>query len=223
MRRFLKHRKLFLQMNNRKIMENRFDIAAETWDEKPGRMEMASKFANEITEFTQGRNFKSAMEYGCGTGNVSFFLKDNFSKITLADSSIGMIGEVQQKIEKLGVAHFTPVKLDLENETVNEKFDVIYSLMTMHHVKNVEKLISEFGKIISTGGMLILGDLVKEDGNFHKYPENQDVHFGFEKEYLEQVLKENGLLLNDYKVFHELERDHTSTIYPLFVINAIKE
>jgi ubiquinone/menaquinone biosynthesis C-methylase UbiE len=48
----------------------------------------------------------SAFEYGCGTGNVSFFLKENFDKITLADSSRGMLDVVKEKIKKDNIRHF---------------------------------------------------------------------------------------------------------------------
>ena len=59
-------------------MDNRFDAEASKWDAKPHRLEMAEKFANELKQIVKTDNNKTAFEYGCGTGNVSFALKDNF-------------------------------------------------------------------------------------------------------------------------------------------------
>ncbi len=204
-------------------MENRFDKEASTWDVKPNRLMMAEKFAAEIVKIIKGKNYKTALEYGTGTGNVSFTLKNSFEKITLADASQGMINEVQNKIAQNAVTHFYPLMLDLEKTNINASFDVIYTLMTMHHVKNVEKVVSEFSKILLPGGILIIGDLEKEDGDFHRYPENQEVHHGFDKELLDNVLKSNYLKMNSYNVFYNMERTHTGETknYPLFILSAL--
>lgn len=61
-------------------MTNRFDEAAGSWDTKLGRVIMAEKFANEIQRMIRDKNYRIALEYGCGTGNVSFFLRDNLRK-----------------------------------------------------------------------------------------------------------------------------------------------
>lgn len=204
-------------------MNNRFDAEASQWDAKPHRMEMAEKFANEIKQVTDKN--KTAFEYGCGTANVSFALKDSFRSITLADSSQGMIDEVNKKIKEHSVTHFKTMILDLEKDNFDNKFDVIYTLMTLHHVKDVEYVIRQFSNMLNAGGMLIIGDLVEEDGNFHTEDNKHDVHFGFKKEYLTDILSSNNLIVEDYKVFHEIERTHTGVakMYPLFLISAEKQ
>ena len=205
-------------------MTNRFDEVAVTWDEKPYRQEMAVKFTENILKSIQNKNYTSALEYGCGTGNVSFILRENFSRITLADSSEGMIEQLKMKIDKSGVKNFYPRILDFEKESASEKFDIIYTLMTLHHVKDVAEVIKQFSLALNPGGLLIIGDLEKEDGYFHKYPENQDVHHGFEKQYIEELFKKNQLITIQYKVFYEMERDNSgiAKTYPLFAISATK-
>lgn len=135
-----------------------------------------------------------------------------------------MIDEVQKKIGQSSVNHFYPILLNLENDCTEEKFEVIYTLMTLHHVKDIEKITHEFSTMLLSGGLLIIGDLEKEDGNFHRYPENQDVHFGFEKEYLYRILKNSGLRVEKYSVFHEMERVHMDQpkTYSLFFLCASK-
>ena len=204
------------------IMYSRFDSAAKEWDNKPGRMEMAQKFADVVLKSIKRRSHKTALDFGCGTGNVSFYLQDKFISINLADSSQGMLDMVREKTEKAGIDHFKPLLIDIEKKEHKGKYDVIYSLMALHHVRNVPKVISSLGKMLNKNGILIIGDLEKEDGNFHQYPENLDVHYGFEKKKLERILIENNFEVHDYGIFHELIREHTGTpvTYPLFFITA---
>lgn len=203
-------------------MENRFDEAATSWDEKPYRNEMAEKFAAEIQNEIKGSENLSAFEYGCGTGNVSFFLKEIFDKIILADSSQGMLDVVKEKIKNEKVSHFSVLHLDLEHEELSEKFDVIYTLMTLHHIKNVENVIIKFSSMLNDGGLLFIGDLEKEEGDFHKQEDNHDVHFGFDEHYMIDMLTANNFKINKHKAFHEMERTHTGTVktYPLFFLSA---
>lgn len=204
---------------------DRFDEVAHTWDEKPDRMVMAEKFAGEIVRSLHGKVTDSAMEYGCGTGNVSFQLNGQFKHIVLADSSKGMLEVVKEKMKIAGYNHMEPLLLDLQKQNIERKFDVIFTLMAMHHVRDVEKVISVFGNVLKEGGSLMIGDLVTEDGDFHKFPENQDVHYGFDEDDLRDMLKKYKMKVIEYKLFHTLTKDHTGEVkgYPLFFLKAIKK
>ena len=206
-------------------MENRFNKIASSWDAKPERIIMAEKFAAAMLHFVKKKNCATAFEYGCGTGNVSFCLHDCFDKIILADSSIQMIGETQKKINSSHHSHLFPKLLNLETENYNHTFDVIYTLMALHHTKNVHLVIAKFASMLNNGGQLIIGDLDKEDGNFHAFPENQDVHFGFDKSFLQDLFQKNKLKTIKHKIFHKMKREHTgiSKTYPLFMMVAKKQ
>jgi 2-polyprenyl-3-methyl-5-hydroxy-6-metoxy-1,4-benzoquinol methylase len=78
--------------------------------------------------------------------------------------------------------------IDLENEELSEKFDVIYTLMTLHHIKDIEKVIKKFSSMLKKNGILFIGDLEKEEGDFHKQENNHDVHFGFDEQYMIDIL-----------------------------------
>ena len=204
-------------------MTNRFDKAAAEWDDNPTRLEMANKFAQEIKVLIKNSAFQSAFEYGCGTGNVSFQLKDEFQSIHLADTSQGMLDQLQKKVEEHHLDHFNPVLLNLETENYNKQFDVIYSLMTFHHVKDISNVLKAFSQMLIPSGILFIGDLAPEDGNFHTYPENQNVHWGFEKDELEQQLATHRFKMVEHKVFHNVERHHTGKRqnYELFILAAV--
>ena len=79
-----------------------FDNYAKTWDTDK-RINRAKIIANEISNSIDINENYSAMEFGCGTGLVSFNLYDKFKSITLIDSSKGMIDILNSKINKYEV------------------------------------------------------------------------------------------------------------------------
>ena len=75
-----------------------FDERAKDWDSDPMKVERAHAVADAIRAALPLRPDMTAFEYGCGTGLLSFFLKDDFSSITLADTSQGMLDVLSEKI-----------------------------------------------------------------------------------------------------------------------------
>ncbi len=51
----------------------------------------------------------NTLEYGCGSGQISFLLSDQFRNIILADTSEGMLNVVRDKIEKHRVQNMHPI------------------------------------------------------------------------------------------------------------------
>ena len=132
-----------------------FDKQAKEWDNDPKKTERAKIFAKEIINFTNPKSTDTALEFGCGTGLLSFQLKDAFKTISLADNSKGMIDVLQEKIEKQHLLNFKPLLVDLIEEDLNiGTFNVIYMLMTLHHIKNLEKVSEIFNSLLKTNGYL---------------------------------------------------------------------
>ncbi len=128
-----------------------FDQQAQNWDNDPKKTERAKVFAQEINNFIQPNKALDALEFGCGTGLLSFQLKDSFRAITLADSSEGMIKVLQEKIKNSGITNFKPIHTEsLENNFKSEEFDVIYTLMTLHHIPDVNNILQQFNSNTQT-------------------------------------------------------------------------
>jgi ubiquinone/menaquinone biosynthesis C-methylase UbiE len=96
-----------------------FDEQAVVWDDDLKKIERAKVVAKEIINFIQPDQKLTALEFGCGTGLLSFELKDSFKRITLADNSEGMIKVLKKKIKTSGVNNFDPILLDLSEEDIN--------------------------------------------------------------------------------------------------------
>jgi len=201
----------------------RFDTKAKEWDKNPDKVIRAKKFADEIIAFIPKDKTNNALEYGCGTGLLSFELKDAFKTITLVDTSKGMIDVLKEKIEALNVTNFEPVLADLlEEKTEIANIDVLYMLMTLHHINDMDKAFKVFKNLINTNGYICIADLVEEDGSFHAPELNFDGHKGFSKKELSAKLADYGFIMEYYSEPHTIEKQQVSGIkkYPLFLMIA---
>src|SRR5512145_783218 len=115
-----------------------FDERAKDWDSDPDKVKRAKAVANAIRGLLPLTKEMNALEYGCGTGLVSFALQSNLGQITLADTSQGMLDVLGEKIASAGVKNMQPVRLDLASDPLPvERYDLIYSLLTLHHIHDV--------------------------------------------------------------------------------------
>src|SRR5690349_11117165 len=112
-----------------------FDERAKDWDSDPGKVERARVVADSIRRAIPLSTKMKALEYGCGTGLLSFALQSDLGQITLADTSPGMLDVLKKKIADAGVMNMHPVRLDLTSDPLpSERYDLIYSLMVLHHI-----------------------------------------------------------------------------------------
>ncbi len=77
-----------------------FDERAQDWDNDIEKVERAGTLAKEIIDFIQPDKSFNALEFGCGTGLLSYQLKNVFKSITLVDTSEGMMKVLREKIER---------------------------------------------------------------------------------------------------------------------------
>ena len=201
------------------MIENTFDVRAREWDKNRMHFDRSEAIAKKINAvIPDGRKMK-ALEFGAGTGILSFLLKDKFSEITLMDSSQEMVNVCAEKIEEYNTPHIKAIKFDIEHNTLLETFDIIYSQMVLHHVKDYKKMLYTFSSMLNDGGYLAIADLYPEDGSFHG--EGAEVHLGFDPDELSQMLSKMGFkTLFNTKVF-ELKRDN-GIVYPVFLVVALK-
>lgn len=200
-----------------------FDEKAATWDENPERAERAIIFGEIIRNKIDLSKVEMALEYGSGTGLLSFSLRDDLHDITLMDESSEMVKLTNDKCERRDIRHFHPIQYDLLNDELPEhKFELIYTLMTMHHVDDTNAILDKFHAVMNPNGSLVIIDLVTEDGSFHNFEFNG--HLGFDQDELEEKLVKNGFEPVSYQIGYTIkaERGGEMRDYPLFVLIAKK-
>lgn len=203
------------------LAPDHFDAKARQWDENPVFRERGQKIAQAIRDAVSPSQDMSALDYGCGTGQLSFPLKDELGAILMADSSRGMLDVLTEKIAAHGVTNMTPVKLDLlVDPPPAQRFDLIYTSMTLHHVPDTDRLLRIFHDLLKPGGMLCIADLDKEDGSFHG-PE-VDVHHGFERSELSLRATQSGFSDIHFQTVFSITKDREtgSQDYPVFLMTA---
>lgn len=122
-----------------------FDERAATWDDDPAKVERARRVADAIERLVPPTGREAGFEYGCGTGLLTFALRPRLAKATLADSSEGMLAVLAKKIAAAHDDALTPLKLDLTRDPLPaERFDLVYTLLTMHHVPDVDAVLRAF-------------------------------------------------------------------------------
>ncbi len=170
---------------------NEFDLKAAEWDKQQMHRDRAEAVAAEIVRQVPLEKTMTAMEFGAGTGLLSFMLKDRLKEITLIDNSEGMVKVLNEKLASAKADNLKVVKADLEHEDLQPgTFDLIYTLMVLHHVGDVETVVKKFHDMLNPGGYLAIADLYREDGSFHG--EGFHGHRGFDPSALAAMLEKTG-------------------------------
>ncbi len=102
-----------------------FDESAKDWDSDPKKVERARMVAEAIRNTISLSREMKALEYGCGTGLLSFALQPDLGGITLADTSQGMLDVLREKIAQSEVTNMHPTRLDLSSDPLPaERYDL---------------------------------------------------------------------------------------------------
>ena len=201
-----------------------FDERARDWDSDPDKVERARTVAEAIRRAIPLSNDMKALEYGCGTGLLSFALQSDLGQITLADTSQGMLEVLREKIADASVTNMHPVRLDLASDPLpTERYDLTYSLMTLHHLQDVKDMLVKFRDLLTPDGYLLVADLDKEDGSFHT-DGSTDVHLGFDRNELQQMVEAIGFGNVTFSTAYEIKKKIGSEekTFPIFLMTAQK-
>ncbi|WP_321436465.1 class I SAM-dependent methyltransferase [uncultured Bacteroides sp.] len=202
---------------------NEFDNKAREWDKESVHWDRSKAIAEGILRMIPIKFNMKALEYGAGTGILSFLLSDTFEEITLMDNSQEMINVIQEKVAKSKSTNLKPLLFNLEQaEFRSDSFDCIFTQMVLHHVFNIELLLNRFYQILNPGGYLVIADLYLEDGSFHG--ESFTGHNGFDVELLSDSLRKAGFtpIVSEQCFVMKKATGNVLREYPVFLLIAEK-
>lgn len=201
-------------------MASDFDDRAATWDDDPEKVRRAQDAAKAIRAAVPLDGSTRLLEYGAGTGLVSQFLGSDACTVTLAEPSSGMRAVMADKIADGTLPADARVwDLDLtQGPTPDEHFDLIATVMTLHHIVDLTTVLDSFATLLSGGGHLCIVDLQSEDGSFHRDQPEFEGHHGFALAELTERLEAAGFTNVQIDRCGEFAKDGTT--YPLFLAVA---
>ncbi len=200
--------------NNADLFKNK----SKSWDVNSKRVQNAKGIAELIVKNIKLEKSMKLMDFGAGTGLLSYFIAPFVSKITAVDNSPSMLLEFKNKCNEF-VCETEVIEKDLSTDTIDRKFDGVISSMTIHHLEDIMALFKKLYDMLNDGGFIAIADLDSEDGSFHS--DNTGVfHHGFDREALEVIAQDAG--------FKEIRFDLASTInkpqatFTVFLMTAVK-
>ena len=197
-----------------------FNSAAKNWDNDPMKIARTEAVAASIRKYVPLTKKMNALEFGAGTGQLSFLLKKDLGPITLIDDAAEMLKIANEKISLSSIADMQTKKINLLTHDYSEKHDLIYTQMVLHHVKDTKAILSKFHTILKANGYLCIADLVEEDGSFHTHIPGFDGHNGYNLDELKCTLENSGFKVLSSEICYNIVKVNNGIKkeYPLFVL-----
>lgn len=196
-----------------------FDERAPAWD-TPRRIVRAEEAARTIEDAIAITPGCRAIEVGAGTGLLGLALRERFGSLVLADTSDGMLAEASRKVSDGGLTGVSTARFDLASDPppAGGPFDLVLSLLLLHHVRDTRAALAGMFRLLATGGQIAAIDLDTEDGSFHDSGSEGVHHQGFDRERLAALAREVGF--DDVRVGDGYPIEDDDRRYPMFLLTA---
>jgi predicted TPR repeat methyltransferase len=202
------------------VATDSFDDKAADMGCRSAKVDRAQAVARAIRATVPLDRSTRMLEYGAGTGLVTQALRDAVGPVTMADTSAGMRDVMRAKIDTGIIPDAHDWDLDLATGPVpDERFDLVVTVMTLHHIPDLDPVLSGFAHLLVEGGHLCLVDLDKEDGSFHGHC--FDGHHGFDRSALGSELADAGFTDIGSQDCHQVVRDNAR--YPQFLGVCVRD
>jgi ubiquinone/menaquinone biosynthesis C-methylase UbiE len=183
-----------------------FDRVAPEWERNAARLKMTSALADAVIARLSWGPQLVAMDYGAGTGLVTLRIQPLVGRVLAVDTSPGMLSVLQEKIAQAGLTNIAVRIWDVEKDPLlEERFDVVVSTMTFHHLRAIPPVLGRFHELLAPGGRIAVADLDTEAGDFHADPTGV-WHFGFDRIELKQQFEAAGFSRVLTETAYRLER-----------------
>jgi 2-polyprenyl-3-methyl-5-hydroxy-6-metoxy-1,4-benzoquinol methylase len=203
-----------------------FDQAAQTWDDNPVRVEIATAVAEAISRAVPLTPEMRVMDFGSGTGLIARALAPKVASIAAADTSTEMLAVLATKAKAAGLTGIQSLLLDAEYESHSgDSYDAIVSSMVLHHVADISNVVRHLAQWCRPGGWVALADLEPEDGTFH-HGARGVAHHGIDPASLATQLEAVGFTSRSIQTVHTIQRPPAEGAdpkdYPVFLLVAQK-
>ena len=194
-----------------------FDERAKEWD-TPDRIERAAEVAAVIAEAVPLSGSERAIEVGAGTGLLGLRFAARLQELVLTDPSTGMLEVAAEKVRRERLSNVRTQQFDLTADTMPVQFDLLISLLMLHHVEDTTAALAAMRALVATGGRIAVADLDTEDGSFHSAEAEGIHHQGFDRGDLGRLAEAAGFVDVAFRTAATIEDEGRR--YPLFLLTA---
>lgn len=202
-------------------MEDKVDHFAhksKSWNMNSKRVQNAKGIAELIVNSIKLDKSMELMDFGAGTGLLSYFVAPFVKKIVAVDNSPSMLVEFENKCDEFS-CETEVIEKDLSSETLDRTFDGIISSMTIHHLEDTPSLLSKLYDMLNKDGFIAIADLDSEDGSFHS-DNNGVFHYGFDRHLLAEYAQEAGFKDVTFSLASTISKPHAD--FTVFLMTAVK-
>lgn len=200
-------------------MSERFNQAALEWDKGDMRQNIAHSVFQTISSRISLLNNMNILDFGAGTGLLSFKIAPLVKSVVGIDLSEKMLEQLENKnSDTLSVK---AICQNICEEPLDQQFHGIISSMAMHHVEDTADLFRAFHLHLKRDGFIAIADLEAEDGTFHSHGNDGVHHFGFERDTLRQTIENAGF--EHVRFHHAYTVEKEAQNYPIFLVTATKK
>ncbi|MBZ4643212.1 MAG: S-adenosylmethionine-dependent methyltransferase [Deferribacteraceae bacterium] len=196
-----------------------FDYKAFYYDQNPMHIERAQKVADSIKLSCNIDKNHVIADFGCGTGLLGLQFAPLVRQVDMIDNSPKMLQVLDDKIKKLDLKNVNTVFLDLDScsNLPLSKYDIIMTLMTFHHIKDIKKAIFQLSQMLKKDGKLVICDLDEEDGSYHS--DGNTIHNGINQEILKNyaIYSKLNFITSKIPYIIKKEIDGNNKSYPVFM------
>jgi ubiquinone/menaquinone biosynthesis C-methylase UbiE len=182
---------------------------------------MTEIFVAEMLKHVSPQKHWKALEVGAGTGLVGMQVLQQVGSMVFEDTSEAMLGVLKQK-----PTHGVHVETVLGEifEYKQQDIDFAFSCMAFHHIPDIDAALKHLYSICNSGAKVVVGDLLTEDGSFHRF--EPIPHKGFDRTDLTVQFEKVGfevLTTHTYNILSRERVEGVTTAYEQFILVAKKK
>lgn len=198
-------------------MRDNFAHRAAEWD-SPEKIKMTETFVAEMLKHVSPQKSWKSLEIGAGTGLVGMQVLQHVGSMVFEDTSEAMLGVLKQK-----PTYSIPVETVLGEifEYKQQDIDFAFSCMAFHHIPDIDAALKHLYSICNPGARVVVGDLLTEDGSFHRF--EPIPHKGFDLDKLSAQFHNAGFDIIVAQPYSKMKRERIEgviTEYTQFVLVA---
>ena len=182
-------------------MKHDFNHKAETFD-SPKNIFLANLVCQAVEKQIDLLSDKEILDFGGGTGLLTLPLAKQAKSVTLVDISEKMLEQARLKAEQQEIKNIQFLEQDLLENPLEKEFDLIVVSRVLHHMPDLDAVLSLFHQYLKEDGRLLIADFTKTEANHHGFDlaelENKLAQFGFSSIDSQILYSAEGLFLGNY-------------------------